>query len=204
MRPSVKIKQQCILCLQQPHTDIPGVPKAIWFDHPSKASWSLLVPVGEAQLRLLSPCLILSEKNEKAQQVVKLSGDVLHWHLVSALHLRISFSSSGDWWFLMPTKEWISSPYVFFKSTSIFKLKMTKAKVWDTTSDVLLEWPLGLCAPCHLAAEQQEQLVCLCATSPLSPHPRLLGVGVKAVPTLSPSGNNGAQNPLLSRSPIHL
>lgn len=106
--------------------------------------------------------------------------------------------------FLMPTEEWISLPYIFLKSTSIFKLKMTKARVWDSTSELLLEWPLGQCAPHHLAAEQQDQLVCLRATFPLSPCPKLFGAGVWAVPALSPSGNNVAQNPLLSRSPIEL
>lgn len=200
-------KQQCILCLQQPCTDIAGVPKAILFDLSSKA-------ISPGQLILAGPCGRGSVKTslvpyshmkkKKAQWVIKLSGDVLHWHLGSSLLWECFFSSSGDWLLLVPTKEWISSPYIFLKSTSLFKLKMTKAKVRGGTSELLLEWPLGQCAPPHLAAEQQDQLVCLRATFPLSPRPKLFGVGVWAVPPLSLSGNTVAQNPLLSRSPVQL
>lgn len=208
VRPSVKTTNSSASCACNNHAQILlGFPKQFCLTFPRRPSlqdsWSLPVPVREAQLRLLS-CLTLIWKKKKAQWVIKLSGDVLHWHLGSSLLWECFFSSSGDWLFLMPTKEWISSPYIFLKSTSLFKLKMTKAKVRGGTSELLLEWPLGQCAPPHLAAEQQDQLVCLRATFPLSPRPKLFGVGVWAVPPLSLSGNTVAQNPLLSRSPVQL
>lgn len=200
MRPSVTITNSSASCACNNHTQIfLGFLKQFCLTFPWRPSlqdsWSLPVPVGEALLWLLSPCLTLIWKKEKSPMSVKLTGDVLHWHLVGFSLLP---------YFLMPTEEWISLPYIFLKSTSLFKLKMTKARVWDSTSELLLEWPLGQCAPHHLAAEQQDQLVCLRATFPLSPCPKLFVAGLWAVPALSPSGNNVAQNPLLSRSPIEL